>query len=66
VSREEAERRIRATDREQADFIRTEFERDIEDPDAYDMVLRTDTLGVQPSAAAIAGTVRSRFLFDRE
>jgi hypothetical protein len=59
--RDEAERAIRASDHERAEFIHTEFERDIEDPDAYDMILRTDSLGVPASAAVIAAAVRVRF-----
>jgi hypothetical protein len=48
-TREEAERRIHASDHERAQFIRTEFERDIEDPDAYDMLLRTEGRGAAVS-----------------
>jgi len=60
-TREEAERRVRASDRERAEFIRTEFEREIGATASYDMVLSTDSLGVQPAAAAIAAATRIRF-----
>jgi hypothetical protein len=64
-TREEAEQRVRAADHARSEFIRTEFERDIDDPDAYDVILRTDSLGVEASAAAIAGAVRARFPTDK-
>jgi hypothetical protein len=59
--REEAERHVRTSDRERADFIRTEFERDIDAVELYDMLLSSDTLGVQPTAHAIAAATRARF-----
>src|SRR5439155_1479384 len=55
--------RSRAADREQSEFVRTEFERDIDSVSLYDMTLSTDTLGVQASAAAIAAAARARFNF---
>ena len=61
--RKEAELKVRASDREQSEFIRTEFERDIDSVSLYDMTLSTDTLGVQASAAAIAAAARARFNF---
>jgi hypothetical protein len=59
--RDEAERRVRASDRERSEFIRTEFERDIEAVELYDMTLSVDTLGVEAAAAAIAAATRARF-----
>jgi cytidylate kinase len=59
--REEAERRVRAADRERSEFIRTEFEHDIDAAELYDMILSTDTLGVPAAAAAIAAATRARF-----
>jgi cytidylate kinase len=61
ISRAEAERRVRESDRQRADFIRAEFQQEIDDPDAYDLTLRTDALGVGPAAAAIAAAARTRF-----
>jgi cytidylate kinase-like protein len=60
-SRGEAERRLRAADRERSEFIRTEFGRAIDAVDLYDMTLSTDTLGVQATAAAIAAATHVRF-----
>ena len=60
-SHEEAERRVRASDRERSEFIRTEFERDIEAVELYDITLSVDTLGVPAAAAAIAAATRVRF-----
>jgi hypothetical protein len=60
-TREEAEQRVRASDHDRSEFIRREFERNIDDPDGYDMILRSDSLGVEAGAAAIAGAVRERF-----
>ena len=57
----EAERRVRAADRAQSEFIRTEFERDIDTVGLYDMTLSIDLLGVDASAAAIAAATRVRF-----
>jgi len=59
--REEAERRVRASDRERSEFISTEFERQIEAVELYDMTLSVDTLGVPAAAAAIAAATRVRF-----
>lgn len=61
ITRAEAERRVRESDRQRAEFIRQEFERDIDNPDAYDLTLRTDGLGVRAAAAAIAAAARVRF-----
>jgi hypothetical protein len=61
ISRTEAERRVRESDRQRAEFIRAEFQQEIDDPDAYDLTLRTDTLGVRPAAAAIAAAAQVRF-----
>src|SRR5262249_7584670 len=58
---DEAERRVRAAEREQSEFVRTEFERDIDAVGLYDMTLSTDLLGVEASAAAIAAATRVRF-----
>jgi Cytidylate kinase-like family len=60
-SREEAERRVHASDRERRDFIGTEFGHDIDAVGLYDMTLSTDTLGVPAVAAAIAAATRACF-----
>jgi cytidylate kinase len=61
LSHQEAERRVREVDRRRADFIRVEFEHDIDNADDYDLVLRSDTLGVSTAVAALAAAVRARF-----
>jgi cytidylate kinase len=61
ISREEAERRVRESDRQRADFIRVEFAHDIDNPEEYDLFLRTDTLGVAGAAGAIVGAARAIF-----
>jgi cytidylate kinase len=63
LGRAEAERRVRSNDAEQAAFIRATFDRDINDPLGYDLVLNLGDLGV-PAAAAIVTTAIERRLQD--
>lgn len=53
LSREEAERKIRHVDRERMEFTRQLYSKDIDDPAGYDMIIRTDNLGIEPTVAAI-------------
>jgi hypothetical protein len=59
--RDQAERRVRASDRDRSEFISTEFERDIDAVELYDLTLSVDTLGVQAAALAVAAATRARF-----
>lgn len=61
IGHEEALRRIQRVDHERAEFTRSVFDRDIEDPTGYDMVIQTDTLGIEAAVAAIAAAARSLF-----
>ncbi len=54
LSRLDAMDRVRKEDEERAKWVHNMFERDIADPMAYDMVLRTDTLGMETAADLIA------------
>lgn len=61
IGHDEALRRIHKVDRERADFTRRVFDRDIEDPDAYDMIIRTNAIGFDATAEAIAAAARAMF-----
>lgn len=59
MDREEAQRKVRSVEAERIEFTRTVFGRDIDDPDAYDMILRTDSLGIDAVVDAVV-TVYNR------
>lgn len=61
LSEEEALRKIQQVDRARAEFTANIFDRQIDDPNAYDIVLRSDTLGLDAAVAAIAAAARARF-----
>ncbi|HEY3412334.1 MAG TPA: cytidylate kinase-like family protein [Armatimonadota bacterium] len=54
-------KRIQQVDRERADYTRRCFDRDINDPTAYDMVLSTGKLGIETTVEAIAVVATLRF-----
>ncbi|MDR3707622.1 MAG: cytidylate kinase-like family protein [Capsulimonadaceae bacterium] len=51
---------LKSTDRERTAFVSTLFGRDINEPTAYDMILRMDHLSIDSAVAAIEGAVRER------
>lgn len=57
LSEQDALKRIREVDRERASFARTMFNKAIDSPAEYDMVLRTDHISAESIAAAISGAV---------
>ena len=61
VNHEEALRKVRAIDAERTSFTRSVFGRDINDPDAYDLVMRTDSLGVEAVVDAIIAAYNRRY-----
>jgi len=61
LTREEAERKIRHIDRERMEFTRQVFSRDIDDVAGYDMIIRTDSLGLDPTVSAIIAAAYERF-----
>lgn len=60
MDREQAEKRVREIDKRRADFTRSVFECDIDDIEAYDMILRTDVLGFDVATAAIVAAVKAK------
>jgi cytidylate kinase len=60
MNREQAEKRVREIDKRRAEFTRSVFERDIDDIEAYDMILRTDILGFDVAAAAIVAATKAK------
>lgn len=58
---EEARRHVQQVDRARDEFTSNIFSRQIDDPAAYDMVLETDSLGLEPAAAAIVAAARAKF-----
>ena len=60
LNREQAEKRVREIDKRRAEFTKSVFERDIDDIDAYDMILRTDVLGFDVAASAIVAATKAK------
>lgn len=56
----EARRRVTQSDAAQREFVRQAFERDIDDPAGYDLVLSPLALGLPASVAAILGATRAK------
>lgn len=61
LTRDAATTAVRRADRERADFTRGLFEKDIRDTSAYDLILRTDSLGYETSAEVILTAARRYF-----
>ncbi|RMD70019.1 MAG: cytidylate kinase-like family protein [Gammaproteobacteria bacterium] len=53
ISLAEAEQWVRKANEEHADFIRRIFNRDINDPTAFDMILNTDYIDIEPAVDII-------------
>ena len=58
---EEAQRRVEHTDAEHEKFHRLLFDRVIDDPLAYDLVLNTQDIDIDGSAAVVAEAFRRKF-----
>ncbi|HVO50920.1 MAG TPA: cytidylate kinase family protein [Thermoanaerobaculia bacterium] len=54
----EARRRVAESDAAQREFVRQAFQREIEDPAAYDLVLSPLALGLPAAAAAVVAAAR--------
>lgn len=61
LTRDEAQRKVAAEDRNRAEFSRTVFGRDVDDPGAYDVIFMTDTLKEEVAVAAIVAAARATF-----
>jgi cytidylate kinase len=61
LSHDKALEVVLRSDRERADFSRGVFDRDVEDHSAYDMVLQTDSLGIETAAEVILTAARCMF-----
>ncbi len=60
IALDEARKRIAASDAEQREFVRQAFQRDIEDPACYDLVVNPLELGFPAAAAAVLAAARTR------
>jgi hypothetical protein len=56
----EAERKVRDADASRAAFIRQVYRRDIDDPLGYDLVLNTESLGIEAAAETVHATMRRK------
>ncbi len=61
LTREQAERAIRDSDRQRAAFVKQTFGRDIDEDGAYDLILYTDDLSPEGTARIIHTAVLVRF-----
>jgi Cytidylate kinase-like family len=59
----EARRRIAASDAAQRKFVRQAFQREIEDPAGYDLVVHPRALGLPAAVAAILAAARAKLKF---
>jgi len=66
VTKDEALRKIHEVDRVRADFTKRVFNRDITDRRAYDIIIQTDAIGFDATAAAIAAAANTMFSTIRE
>ena len=63
VKRDEARHRIAASDAAQREFARQVFQREIEDPAGYDLVVHPRALGLPATVAAILAAARAKLGF---
>jgi hypothetical protein len=63
LTRDEARHRIAASDAAQRDFVRQAFQREIEDPAGYDLVVHPRALGLPAAVAAILAAARAKLDF---
>jgi len=61
--REETEKRIRLIDSEREAFIKNYFNRDISDPDLYDLVLNQERLSMDVMAQIVVSAMKEKGLF---
>jgi cytidylate kinase len=61
LSEKEAREACERIDRERRDFIRSHYDRDIEDPTGYDLIINTGTCSVDVAADIVISAYRSRF-----
>jgi cytidylate kinase len=59
VDRKEAERLIRESDRNTAEFVQKIFGRDVDDPLGYDLVLNLDLLMEDAAVSAVHSVLHS-------
>lgn len=60
VSRDEATRRIHESDRQRAAFIRNTYGKDINDPLAYDLMIRIDEIGIEGTVEVITTAMQAK------
>jgi cytidylate kinase len=61
ISWEDAATKVRTMDAERRAFCRERFDRDVADPESYDLVLSTASLTVEQCVALVSGAFRLRF-----
>lgn len=60
MSHHEALKKVQQADRDRAAFTHSVFNREIDDPSGYDMILQTDTLGFDVAAAVIVAAWQAK------
>jgi cytidylate kinase len=65
VDRESALGLVEASDRERAAYLRERYHEDWEDPAHYDLVVRTDSLGIEVAAQVILRAIEAAGIRDR-
>ena len=65
VDRQSALALVEASDRERAAYIRDRYHQDWEDPANYDLVVRTDSLGVEAAAQVILRAIEAAGIRER-
>ena len=61
VSETEARDLCARTDRERQQFIRAHYDRDLEDPSGYDLIVNTSTCSLEVAADIVIAAMRARF-----
>jgi len=61
ISEKEARARCEQIDKERREFIRSNYDRDIEDPAGYDLLINTGTCSLDVAADIVIASYRSRF-----
>ncbi len=61
ISEKEARARCERIDRERQEFIRSNYDRDIDDPTGYDLLVNTGTCSLDVAAEIVIAALRARF-----
>jgi len=61
LNRKDAERHVREVGRQRRNFIRQHYDRDIADPNCYDLVINTGHISIQSAADIVVDAYRVKF-----